>query len=68
MILSCRPLGKTERREIEAQIVRAGAGPSVILLEDGSVLDLFEWRSQGYRIIKANRQETDFLIRMGLTV
>jgi len=68
MILSFRPLGKTDRVHIEAQIVRVGSGPSVILLEDGNVLDLFLWKNRNYRIIKADSQEMDFLTRMGLTI
>jgi hypothetical protein len=68
MILSFRPLGKNDRVHIEARIVRVGSGPSVILLEDGSVLDFFAWKIRNCGIIKADNQEMDYLIRMGLTI
>lgn len=66
MILSFRPLGKTERKEIEAQIRKESHGQPVIVLEDGDVLNLFSWRVRSYRIVKVDGQEMNFLIRMGI--
>ena len=66
MILFFRPLGKSERQEMEVTVQINYPFATTIILEDGQSLDLSSWGRQECRVIKADKTEKMALIRMGL--
>ncbi len=72
MILSHGDLFKpsSKRRRIEASITTnhsgSSYGQSVIVLEDGGVLDSFSWVTMDYKVVQATDTELAVLERMGL--
>jgi hypothetical protein len=67
MILSFRDLFKEskKRTRIKAEITTSYGQP-VIVLPDGGLIDLLSWVSLDYQVIRANKKETEELVRLGL--
>ena len=67
MILSFRDLFKNsnKRTRIKAEITTSYGQP-VIVLPDGGPIDLLSWVSLDYQVVRANKKETEELLRLGL--
>ena len=70
MILSYHNLGEEKRHRVKVTLTTehsaSSYGQPVIMLEDGSAIDLFSWTPLGYRVIRINKKEMAELARMGL--
>lgn len=66
MILSFKPLGKSERQEMEARVQINYPFPTTILLHDGQLLDRSLWWQQECKVLQADKRERRSLMRMGL--
>lgn len=65
MILEYSALGGYERKRVEAEVTTehpaSSYGIPVIVLEDGTVVDLLSWMMFEYTVIEANEQEKKLL-------
>jgi hypothetical protein len=69
------PLMKGKTRHMRRRVIKAkittdhsasSYGQPVIVLQDGSALDLMSWVGCGYRVVEATCQEREYLVGMGL--
>ncbi|MBA4389968.1 MAG: hypothetical protein C0399_03420 [Syntrophus sp. (in: bacteria)] len=72
MILSYRDLFQESKRRIriKAEITTehsvSSYGQPLIVLPDGGPIDLLSWVSLDYRVVRANKKESEELARLGL--
>jgi len=71
MVLSYQDKDESKERQwIRAKITidhsESGNGQTVLVLDDGGVLDLMSLASMGYRVEKVNRKERVELQKIGL--